>query len=381
MKRSRKATERIALFVPSLQGGGAERVMVNLAIGFHERGVPVDLVTFKAEGPYLASLPPQVRVVHLRARRLFTGLPKLIAYLLREQPTVVLSAMKHANVTVLLAGLFAGGRTPIIVSEHNHASTSLAMHPSVSAFVLRVSMKLLYPRARHVVAVSVGVAEDIQRLLSLPAQHVSVIYNPIVGEEIFVKAEQPVDHPRLFEKAIPVVVAAGRLHAQKDFRTLLLAIREARQKRRIGLMILGEGELREELEAMVSTLGLSDDVELPGFVANPYAYMRCADVFVLSSLVEGLPNVLLEAMACGTQVISTDCPSGPAEILEKGMWGRLVPVGNAKALAKAILETLDGPQRSVRERAKDFSIERSVNAYLQLLLPYHERRVSTRPVV
>jgi glycosyltransferase involved in cell wall biosynthesis len=305
-----------------------------------------------------------------------TGLPKLVAYLKRERPAVMLSAMKHANVTLLLAALLAHTGVPVIVSEHSTATVSLGLNPGIKSLVLRLFMKWLYPFAHSVVAVSAGVAEDIRRLLRLDSRRVSVIYNPIVDTKLLSLVEQPVSHPWLLEKTLPVVLSAGRLTAQKDFETLLRAFSVARQQRPMRLMILGEGELRGDLEAMVRNDGLNEDVALPGFVDNPYAYMRHADVFVLSSRWEGFGNVLVEAMACGVPVISTDCPSGPAEILEDGKWGRLVPVGDAESMAKAILDTLDDPGPSPKDRAMEFSVERAANEYLKLLLPDPLRQVS-----
>lgn len=368
--------QRIALFVPSLRGGGAERVMVNLAVKFCERSLPVDLVLLSVSGPYLAGLPSELRIVNLQSGRLLTGLPKLVAYLKREKPTVVLSAMKHANVTLLLAALLARTRVPVIVSEHSTATVSLGLNPGIKSFVLRLFMKWLYPVANHVVTVSGGVAEDIRHLLRLDARRVSVIFNPIVDTKLLSLVEQPVSHPWLLEKTLPVVLSAGRLTAQKDFETLLRAFSLARQQRPMRLLILGEGELRGELEAIVKSLGLAEDVALPGFIDNPYAYMRHADVFVLSSRWEGFGNVLVEAMTCGTPVISTDCPSGPTEILENGKWGRLVPVGDTESMAEAILDTLNNPGVSPKERGMEFSVERAANAYLELLLPDHERQVT-----
>lgn len=359
---------RIALFVPSLRGGGAERVMVNLAIGFCERGIPVDLVLLKAIGPYLNELPTGVRIVNLRASRLLTGLPRLASYLRREKPQVLLSAMKHANVTALLASLLLRSGVPVVVCEHSTATVSLDLNPGIKTFILKALMKWLYPYARHIVAVSEGVADDLESMLRMDASRISAIPNPIVNGKILTLAEQPVSHPWLVDKSIPVVLAAGRLTPAKDFETLLQAFGIARKQRALRLMILGEGELRSDLETQVVRLGLTEDVALPGFIDNPYAYMKQADVFVLSSRWEGFGNVLVEAMACGVPVVSTDCPNGPAEILENGKWGRLVPVGDVDALAQAMLDTLENPGPSAEHRAMDFSIDKAADAYLSLLM-------------
>jgi len=201
-------------------------------------------------------------------------------------------------------------------------------------------MRLFYPWADKVVAVSKGVADDLVRITRLPKDKIQVIYNPVVTSEFFIKAEEPLDHPWFKPGEPPVILGVGRLTEAKDFPTLIRAFTLVRKERPARLMILGEGEDRPKLDALVKELGLEKDVALPGFVENPYKYMKRAAVFVLSSKWEGLPTVLIEAMALGTPVVSTACPSGPSEILEGGKWGRLVPVGDVEALAKAIVEAL-----------------------------------------
>lgn len=230
-------------------------------------------------------------------------------------------------------------------------------------------MRWVYPWADSVVAVSQGVADDLVRTLGIDATRVKVIYNPVVDETLFDKAKQPLEHPWFKQGEPPVVLAVGRLTEQKDFETLIRAFAVVRAKRVVRLLILGEGELRFQLETLVNQLGLKDDVALPGFVANPFGYMARASVFVLSSRWEGLPTVLLEAMACGAQVVSTDCPSGPREILEDGKWGLLVPVENVSTLAQAItlkLDEFEGPD--VKRRAMDFGADQAVQKYFRLML-------------
>ncbi len=374
MKGECRKNDRLALFLPSLRGGGAERVMVNLAVAFCERGIGVDVVLLQSEGPYLRELPPGVRVVDLKASRMLTGFAALVRYLRRERPRVMLSAMRHSNVTALLAASLSGSQVPVVVCDHNTATVELGENPGIKTTVIRVLMRWLYPRAYNIVAVSKGVADDLGILLNLNTNRINVIHNPIVKEEIFTLSNLPVTHPWFVNRLIPVVLAVGRLTRQKDYETLLQAFSIARATRDLRLMILGEGELRSSLEALIEQLGLVEDVALPGFTENPFAYMRQADMFVLSSLWEGLPTVLIEAMACGVPVISTDCPSGPAEILENGKWGRLVPVGDANALAQAMLDMLDDSAPSPAQRAMDFSVEKSVDAYLSLLFADDETK-------
>jgi len=218
------------------------------------------------------------------------------------------------------------------------------------------------------VAVSRGVADDLARLTGLPREKIQVIYNPVVTPELFVKAEEPLGHPWFAAGEPPVILGVGRLHEAKDFQTLIRAFALVRKKRVARLVILGEGEERPKLEALVRELGLEEEVALPGFVDNPFKYMKRAGVFVLSSQWEGFGNVLVEAMACGTPVVSTACPSGPEEILENGRWGRLVSVGDVDALAEAIILTLDDKNHpDVARRALDFGVQRAIDEYIRVL--------------
>lgn len=335
-----RRTEKLALFLPSLGGGGAERVMVTLAKALAERGFSVDLVLAKAEGPYLGDVPEEVRVVDLGARRVLYSLPGLVRYLRRERPAAMLSALNHANIVAIWARSLSRVATRLVVAEHNTLSLSTENAPSLRARVMPLLIKRFYPLAETVVAVSRGVAEDLVALTGLPPDKVKVIYNPVVTPELFAKAEEPLDHPWFQPGEPPVILGVGRLTKQKDFPTLIRAFALVRKERPARLMILGEGEDRPQLEALVWELGLEEDVALPGFVDNPYKYMKRAAVFVLSSAWEGLPTVLIEALALGTPVVSTNCLSGPAEILEGGRWGSLVPAGDESRLAGAVLETL-----------------------------------------
>jgi glycosyltransferase involved in cell wall biosynthesis len=231
-------------------------------------------------------------------------------------------------------------------------------------------MRVLYPAADAVVAVSAGVADGLVSHAHLRREKITVIHNPIVTPEIAEKATAPLDHPWFAPGQSPVFVAAGRLTVQKDYPTLLRAFAELRQRRAARLFILGVGELHDELVAQADGLGIGADVEFAGFQENLFAFMSRAAAFVLSSAWEGFGNVLVEALACGTQVISTDCPSGPAEILDGGKFGRLVPVGNTSALAAAMEAALDHPlpAEMLRERAQIFSVDAALDRYLPLLL-------------
>lgn len=372
----------VSLFLPSLNGGGAERVAVTLANGIAARGYAVDLVVAKAAGPYLPDVSPNVRIVDLGAGRVIKALWPLLRYWRRERPAAMLSFMNHANVVAVLAHWLAVRPGRLVVSEHSTIGSEAARARGLQQRLVYALVPWAYRRADGVTAVSRDAARDLERFARLPAGSVRSIYNPFDLARIGQLAREPVPHPWLQGGECPVIVAAGRLTEAKDYPTLLRAFAQVRRQRTARLLILGEGERRGELEALARQLGLSDDdVQLPGFARNPYAYYSRAAVFVLSSRWEGLPGVLIEAMACGAPVVATDCPSGPREILEDGRWGALVPVGDADVLARAVLTVLEAPsgQRpDVRLRARDFDQERAVDAYLEVLglprLPSMEQR-------
>lgn len=370
---------QLAIYVPSLRGGGAERVMVTLANGFAERGYLVDLVLAKAEGPYMSEVAANVRVIDFNTRRVSASLPALVRYLKREQPTAMLSALNHANVIAVLARMLARVPTRLIVSERNNFSASIANAKTLRGRMMGLFMTKTYPCADGVVAVSAGVADDLARNIGVQPSSIEVVYNPVVTDMLFAKSKESIEHPWFQPGEPPVLLSVGRLTTQKDFPTLIRAFARLRRGRIVRLVILGEGELRTDLMKLVIELGLQADIDLPGFAKNPFTAMRHAALFVLSSRFEGLPNTLIQAMACGTPVVSTDCPSGPAEILAGGQWGRLVPVGDVEALADAMAATLDESRHpDVAQRAAEFSVDRAVEGYLSVLLPQHPQQAGQR---
>ncbi|MBW4633792.1 MAG: glycosyltransferase [Iphinoe sp. HA4291-MV1] len=359
--------KRIAFFLPTLHGGGAERVTVNLLKGMLERNISLDLVLANAKGPLLNQIPKQVRVVDLAAGRVVKAMLPLSRYLQQHRPFALLSHMSHANVVALLAKKLAHTNTKVVLVEHN--TLSVEKSKLMRAKFVPPFMKWLYPSADAIVGVSKGVAQDLELQLGFPEGKVSVIYNPVVDNDLLTKAKAPLDHPWFQKGTPPVFLAVGRLTQQKDFPTLIKAFALLRKQRLARLLILGEGECRTELEEMIQMQGIAEDFALLGFVENPYAYMHNASAFILSSRWEGLGNVLIEAMACGCPVVTTDCPNGPKEILEAGKYGVLVPVGDAVALSTAMLQVLETPvnQDALMHRAMHFSTERAVSKYLELL--------------
>ncbi len=321
-----------------------------------------------ATGPHLSDVPASVRVVDLRCRSVAHALPGLVRHLRASRPDAILAGMNHANVVAALARRIACPSARLVLSERANLS---AVREEYRGWRMRATLalaRLLYPKASAIVAVSDGVADDLSQWLDLPRACITVLPNPIVEARMLGLAAQTPRHPWLVRPDAPVILAAGRLTPQKGFDTLLHAFALARRERRLRLLILGEGEQRASLQSLADTLGIAGDVALPGFDANPFASMRAASLFVLSSRYEGLPGTLIQAMACGTRVVATDCPSGPREILEAGRWGRLVPVGDPAALAAAIGAALDDPAPPEgRARATCYTVDAAVDGYARVL--------------
>jgi len=335
-------SKRLAVFLPSLAGGGAERVTLNFARAASLRELRVDLVLSTMTGPYLSDVPDTINLVDLGASRVLTSLPALRQYLRRARPDAMVTAITHANLAAIWARTLSGVSTRVIVSEHDTLSVFLRETKTWRGQISPRLIRRFYPHADGIIAVSSGVADDLAAVTGLPRTSIDVVYNPVITPEVVSAARAEPDHPWLEPGQPPVVMGIGRLTQKKDFVTLLEAFAAVRRSTPARLMILGEGPERANLEEVVAAAGLEDDVALPGFVDNPYAYLSRASLFVLSSLWEGLPTVLIEALYCGTPVVSTDCPSGPDEILRGGRYGKLVAVGDVPALAEAISAGLAG---------------------------------------
>ncbi len=366
---------KIALFMPTLSGGGIERNNLCVARELLRLGCSVDIVVANALGELRSSIPPGIRLedmgIRLGQSRLLFAIRTLRRYLQESHPAILWSHSTEANLIAIAAYKLSRVSSWLIVSEHStlSARTKKPPHKRVLPFLAR----RLYPIADRIHAVSEGVAADLTNITGIAREAIRVIYNPIVSEEIIEGSQATLEHPWFAHGQPPVILGAGRLTQEKDFPTLIRAFAIVREKRPAKLIILGEGKDRPKLEALTKELGLEQEVDIHGFVDNPYAFMSRAHVFVLSSKWEGFGNVLVEAMACGTPVVSTDCPHGPREILQDGKYGSLVPVGNAKMLAQAILECLDRSDETlrqrVRERAMDFRVSTIVQEYIHQLFP------------
>lgn len=362
--------KKIGIVGFDLHAGGAERVMVNLANDMIRRGFEVDMVLLSPTGDFVHDLHPGVNVVDLRVGRMRWALFPLVRYLRQKRPAAILACMWPLTVIAIMARVLSGIKTRLMVAEHTTWSRSELLSRPTVGWQVRKSMHFMFPFADAVVAVSQGAADDLARFAQLDAKSITTIYNPVVGEK---KLEVPsvISLPGWWSGSHYKILAVGTLKEIKDYSTLLDAFALLCQQIDARLLILGEGECRAALESRIKRLGLESRVFMPGFVKDPAPYYQHADLFVLSSRGEGLPTVIIEALAAGTPVVSTDCPSGPREILKDGQYGRLVPVGDVDGLAAAMAESLTATHdtAALKARAQDFSIERATDRYLELLFP------------
>lgn len=361
-------SEKIAFFLPSLSGGGAERVLVTLANSLSRRGLAVDFVLCSRTGPYLKELDERVNIIDLQASRVIAAVIPLLRYLRKARPHALVSSLMHSNVVAALAITADGRRTRLILRE---ASTPGAgdRKTSIKHSALMKMVGWAYRRADALVAVSQGAQDQMARVLRLPARVVQpVILNPVIDQSLRDKAAQAPQPSWPWTDEEPTLLGVGRLVPAKDFATLLRALALVNQTRPARLIILGDGPERESLEVEAQRLGMAARVWMPGFVDNPFAHMRQASAFVLSSRREGLPNVLIQAMACQTPVVATRCPSGPEEILENGRLGALVEVGDAQAMAAAILDILEGRTEAKGLSDTRYDVDVVTDQYQALIL-------------
>jgi glycosyltransferase involved in cell wall biosynthesis len=360
---------RIAFFLTSPSGGGAERAMIAVANHFAAEGLQVDMVFGRAEGPYRGEVDRRVRIVDLSVKRLSKMLLPMHRYMEREKPSVVVSPLPPCDLVILFGRKFLGWKTKLLISVQNHpvemARHSAALVDRLWPFFIRRS----YGAAECILGISSGVAETVASLLGRGRDEVPVIHNPVITPGFAEKLNEDPGHPWFNDGGAPVLLAAGRLTQQKDYPTLLRAFALLLRRCPARLIVLGEGEGRAELEQLASELGVSSQLAMPGFVRNPYCWMKRARLFVLSSRWEGFANVVAEALACGVPVVSTDCPSGPGEILGGGVFGHLVPVGDAAALAQALDDALKQPVERDRlvARGMSYSINDIAPRYLALV--------------
>jgi glycosyltransferase involved in cell wall biosynthesis len=337
--------KHVLFFRPTLGEGGADRVTWTLLRNLDRSRFRPALALLRAEGPFLADLPPDVDIHILGSRRLATATPRLARLLARLRPDVVFSTASAANVVSVAAHRAVRSRARLVLSERNALFRGRATEPKQRLEV--VLKRWTYRAADLVTAVSAGLADQLVEDLRLPRERVAVVYNPMVDDDLGRLSTEPADHG-WFADDVPVVVACARLVQQKDYATLLDAFALVRARVAARLFVLGEGPLRAELERRARELGVAADVCFFGFDKNPFKYMARSRILMHASRVEGLPGALIQTMACGTPVVSTDCDFGPREVITPGTDGYLVPVGDARSLAERAVELISN--RSLRDR-------------------------------
>ncbi len=377
----------LAVLIPNLLGGGAERFAINISSELFRRGHRVDLVVGNLRGPLRDDVAEGVRLIELGRRHNSANLVRLIRYLRKERPDVLLSSQPGANVISVIAARLSRSNTRIVVTQHislsgaqrNQARGWAEVAPAnlgkaARGLALDRLARWAYPRADRIVAVSEGAARSLSLSYEIPSQSISVIYNPVVTARLVASKDEPADHPFFDQADEPVVLAVGRFEHQKGFDDLIEAFALLRRDTPAKLLLLGDGPKREALEELAVRSGVGDEVAMPGHVEHPVAFMRRGSVFVLSSRYEGLPTVLIEALYAGIPVVATDCESGPREILEDGKHGMLVPVGDAPALAVALEKALAGDVAEPSSTSWNrFTGEQSAAAYEQVMLEVKTR--------
>ncbi len=361
---------KIAFILRHLNLGGVEKNTLRMIKNIDTEKYKIDLVVINAEeGDFSEEIPKTVNIINLNSSRALFCFLKLIDYLKKNRPDFMISAKEYVNVVSFISAKLSRVNTKIIATVRTNLEWEYKENYSFSKKITYFLACKIYEKVDYLVAVSYGVKESVEKFLKVERKDIKVIYNPIVDKQIRLLSNKSVKHKWLNGK-YKVIIGSGRLVKQKDFPTLIKAFNILKMDDDdLKLIIIGEGEERKKLGDIIEELNLKNDVDMPGFQINPYSFIKKSDVFVLSSQWEGFGNVLVEAMACGTQVVSTDCFSGPSEILDKGKYGKLVPVGNVNALAKAVKETLTKPlnKEVLKKRARRFSVGRALREYLEII--------------
>lgn len=370
---SQRGVTDIAFFLRDLGGGGAERAIVTLAGEIANRGHAVDLVVGDADGDYRSEVSAAVRLENFATRSRLLVFRRLIAYLRRRNPTVMMSALDVANIMLIAAAGLTGYKGRTVVSQRAIVSATQIERPFARGSLIRVLQRVLFPRADALISNSHAAASEVRELLGLSVERIFTIHNSVDARRVNRLANEPLRDNWFLKSQAPLILSVGSLTYLKDRPTLLKAFAIVRAQRDVRLAILGKGNRPADwhkIERLISDLSLTEYVYLAGFDPNPYMWMRRSAVLVSSSITEGCPNQLLEALALGTSIVATDCPGDTAVLLGHGQWGRLVPVGDSASMAAAIQASLDDPSPpDGKIRAADFSPGRTVRAYLEVLLP------------
>lgn len=370
--RYRMNIQRISIYTPLLTGRGSSRTVLQLARGFIDREFNVDLVLANAEGELKGEIPSEARVIDFDIDTQYpitlTALPKMVEYLRSDPPPVLISTTGGANVVPLVADRLVGANTQIIAKGGVESKRERIKNGDWRGLFMSTLVGWTYRWADKVVMGERNSADKFLQTAPEIRDMLHIIHQPVITDEILSKSHKPIEHQWLDSDEVPVVLAVQRLEEPKDTETLIRAFSRLRNQRDVRLVILGEGDKRPELESLITELELEDSVSMPGFVNNPYKYLRNADLFVLSSKKETLPNALIEAMACGCPVVATDSPpGGVSEILEGGKWGELVPVSSPEAMAAAMQRELCNRVEGIEDRANHYSLDRTIDLYLEAI--------------
>lgn len=356
--------KKLAIVIPSLRGGGAERVVINLVRKFDRSKFDISLILIKEEGAYVKLIPEDVRVIDLDSNRVRYSIFKLVKELNKYRPDVILSTLGHLNLALLSVKFLLKGSPKIIVREANTPSKSMSKLDKNKKNLFSYMYRLLYPKAYLIISQCKDMKEDIINCFGIRDKKIKYIYNPLDIEKIRdnMKDKNPYNPSKIN------LISVGRLSYQKGFDVLIDAFKIVNEKfPRTHLTILGEGELKEELQEQVEKLGISKEISIVEFKENPYPYYYYADTYILSSRWEGFPNTLLEALACGTKVVATNCKSGPREIIEDDKFGILVQDEDSEDLAKGIIDSINGENKTGC-RAEFFRVDKIVREYEEILL-------------
>lgn len=359
---------KAAIYMNDLASGGAERMMLAMIPLLRQRGADVTLLLHTKKGELAPTLPDDLPVVSFETRRTLADIRPLAHYLRQARPDILLASLAHNNIAALLAKAIAGGPSRVIICQHNALSSEASPGATVKFRVVPLFYRWLAAFASGIVAVSRGVADDLATTCGIRRDRITVIYNPVMSASFNARVDAVDTHPWLEDGQTPVFITVGRLVPQKNHELLLEALALLREQAPARLLVLGQGPLRTQLASKARSLGVEAAVDFLGFRENPLPLIKRASALVLSSDYEGFGNVIVEALGCGTPVISTDCPFGPSEILADGRFGRLVPVRDARALADAMASPLRAhwSQEELRSRAEIFSVDAAVDRYMEL---------------
>ena len=368
-----KESSLITFCIATLGYGGVGKNRLTLSNKLLEEGYRVNFIMAKTSSPYLNKLNTHISTFKLTTSHSIFALPQLSHYIKKEKPSVIFTERNRINKLTLRARYISRSKTTIFSTLHGDLSSKYNMLPDKKKKKFTLDMLKYYAQNDKIIPVSKGIEKDLIYNWGFQAKDIFTIYNPVLTENFYEKMNEDIYHPWHEEKNIPVIISVGRLEYQKDYTTLIKAFAQARQQVKCRLLILGEGKEREKLIQLIKDLNLEKDIDLPGFVENPYPYIKKSDLFVLSSLWEGLPTVLIEALATGTPVIATNCPYGPDEILEDGLLGRLVPVQNIDSLSQAIVESLQreaGKNEVPFEKLEKYTSGYAAKRYVELIEEY-----------